>query len=247
MTVAALPVPSGMILFDKPEGWTSHDAVEAFRRMMPPGTKVGHCGTLDPLATGLLVLLVGPCTRLQARLQGLGKTYSGTIRLGVATDTGDIMGRVLQSREVREISLCALQAAMDAFRGTLEMPAPAYSAVKYKGKPLYRYARKGIAVPPRPRRSVIYDWSALSYEAPELSFGLSCSSGTYVRSLAEALGGKLGCGAAVSTLRRDKIADLSVKEAVTLEDAKSLSAASLAGMLRDSLPRLQALAGSRSP
>lgn len=87
--------PSGMLLFDKPEGWTSHDAVAAFRRMLPKGVKVGHCGTLDPLATGLLILLVGPCTRLQAHMQGLDKVYAGKIRLGLRTDTGDVAGRVL--------------------------------------------------------------------------------------------------------------------------------------------------------
>lgn len=229
---------SGMILFDKPEGWTSHDAAEAFRRILPPKVKVGHTGTLDPLATGLLILLVGPCTRLQARLQALDKTYRGRIRLGIETDSGDITGKVILRGEPPPLDRAALQAVLDGFRGELEMPAPAFSAVKYKGKALYTYARKGIAVPPRPRRCRVDRWQALSYEPPDLEHRLDCSSGTYVRSLAEVLGRKLGCGATVLTLRRDSIAGLKVDEALTLEKTRSLSLEDLKALLTASLPRL---------
>lgn len=238
---------AGMILFDKPPGWTSHDAVEAFRRMLPRGAKVGHCGTLDPLATGLLILLVGPCTRLQARLQGWDKAYSGKIRLGLDTDTGDIEGRVLKSGPIPPLGLAELQRVLDGHHGSFERPAPAFSAVKHRGRPLYQYARRGISVPPKLRTSRVYAWKALAYAEPDLEHALECSSGTYVRSLAQSVGEALGCGASVSSLRRDRIASFSVEEALGLEQAKGLSLSSLGDILRDSLPRLEAAVGHCSP
>lgn len=239
-----LPGAAGMILFDKPRDWTSHEAVEAFRRMLPKGVKVGHSGTLDPLATGLLVILVGPCTRLQERLQGLDKVYSGTIRLGLSTETGDVLGKQAVQAPVPPLTLEELQRCLDAHHGTLEMAAPAYSAVKHRGKPLYHYARKGIAVPAKPRKSTVYEWKALSYQEPDLEHRLRCSSGTYVRSLAEAVGQKLGCGACVLSLRRETVAGLNVKDALTLEALKALSLRELELLLRASLPALEATLSS---
>lgn len=238
--------PAGMVLFDKPQGWTSHDAAEGLRRMLPRGTKVGHCGTLDPVATGLLILLVGPCTRLQARMQGLDKVYSGLIRLGLATDTGDVTGRALEERPVPPLTLAELQAALDAHVGSLEMPAPAYSAVKHQGKPLYKYARRGIPVPPKPRLTTVFEWKALSYAAPDLEHRLACSSGTYVRSLAESVGKRLGCGATVLTLRRERIASFRLDEALTLDQLKATSSADFRALLAGSLARLEASLTSRS-
>lgn len=233
---------SGLLLFDKPKDWTSHDAAEAFRRMLPRGTKVGHCGSLDPVATGLLVLLVGPCTRLQARMQGLDKVYSGEIRLGVATDSGDITGAVTREQEVPTLTLDQLSGQLQAHLGEFSMPAPAYSAVKHQGKALYKYARKGLPIPVKPRKCRIYSWDALSYSSPDLSHRLACSSGTYVRSLAESLGARLGCGATVLTLRRESIAGFSVADALNLETVKSLSSSRLKALLDQSLERLEAFA-----
>lgn len=230
---------AGLILFDKPQGWTSHDAAEAFRRMLPPETKVGHCGTLDPLATGLLLLLVGPCTRLQARMQGLDKVYSGLIRLGTLTDTGDITGKVVAAKEVPPLTLAQLQTLLDEHNGLLEMDAPAYSAVKHKGKALYKYARQGIAVPAKPRQSRVYQWHARSYTSPDLEHLLTCSSGTYVRSLAESLGKKIGCGGTVLTLRRESIGTFKVADALNLEKIKTLSGAALQSLLDASLKQLE--------
>lgn len=236
--------PAGMVLFDKPQGWTSHDAAEAFRRMLPRGTKVGHCGTLDPLATGLLMLLVGPCTRLQSHMQGLGKVYSGKVRLGVATDTGDITGKVIEEREVPPLTLERIQEVLDGHVGAIAMNAPAYSAVKHQGQALYKYARRGIPVPPKPRRSVVHEWKALSYTRPDFRHRLSCGSGTYVRSLAESAGRALGCGATVSSLRRESVGEFSLEGALTLEQAKGLELRSLQAMLTASLPLLEAVAKS---
>jgi tRNA pseudouridine55 synthase len=230
---------SGMLLFDKPPGWTSHDAAQAFRRMLPKDTKVGHCGSLDPIATGLLILLVGPLTKLQARMQKLDKVYSGLLRLGVQTDTGDIAGKVVAEKQVPPLTIEKLRDLLISHQGTLEMPAPAYSAVKHQGRALYYYARKGIEVPPKPRKSTVHRWEAVSYEAPILSHRLSCSSGTYVRSLAELLGERLGCGATVLTLRRDSIADFSTNEALCWEKAKEMSRQELLAALARSFDRLK--------
>ena len=228
---------SGLLLFDKPEGWTSHDAVAILRRMLPSGVKVGHCGTLDPLATGLLILLVGPCTRLQGRLQGLDKVYAGKIRLGVATDTGDMAGRVIETKIVPSLTMGAVQSCLDGFLGVQEMLAPAYSAVKHKGRALYKYARAGEAIPEKPRTCKVSSWKALALEGPDFEHRVACSSGTYVRSLAELVGRRLGCGATVLTLRRERIADFQVEDALSLEGLKSLNGDALKRLLTSSLAR----------
>lgn len=228
----------GMLLVDKPQDWTSHDVVAVLRRLFPRGTKVGHTGTLDPLATGLLAVLVGPCTRLQSRLQGFDKVYSGTIRLGVKTETGDVTGKTLETKPVPELTVAALDKAVKALVGVIESPAPAYSAVKHKGKALYEYARAGEAVPVKPRSATVYSWTALSYAAPELTHRVDCGSGTYVRSIAEVLGEKLGCGATVSSLRREKIGPFDIADALPLEAARALKPEELARRLLESLPAL---------
>lgn len=228
----------GLLLVDKPRDWTSHDVVAVLRRHFPRGTKVGHTGTLDPLATGLLAVLVGPCTRLQARLQGFDKVYSGTIRLGVKTDTGDVTGKVIAETPLPALALERLSREVRALVGSVEAPAPAYSAVKHKGKALYEYARAGLAVPVKPRTAVVYSWEALAWDAPEFSHRVSCASGTYVRSLAEVLGERLGVGGTVSSLRREKVGPFDVADALTLDSARALAPADLARRLLESLPLL---------
>jgi len=208
----------GLLLVDKPEGWTSHDVVAVARRRFPKGTKVGHAGTLDPMATGLLVLLIGPYTRRQAEFMGLDKVYSGVVRLGVRTDTGDVTGKVLEEKPVPPLTLSSIELPT----GRLEMPAPAYSAVKYEGKALYKYARAGLDVPVKPRACVVYEWTGLSYAAPDLSFRLSCSTGTYVRSLAELLGTRLGCGGTLAALRRERVGAHSVEGALPAAELKTI-------------------------
>ncbi|MDE2142514.1 MAG: tRNA pseudouridine(55) synthase TruB, partial [Elusimicrobia bacterium] len=228
----------GMLLVDKPRDWTSHDVVAVLRRLFPRGTKVGHTGTLDPLATGLLAVLVGPCTRLQSRLQGFDKVYSGTIRLGVKTETGDIMGKVLVEKPLPSLTLAALDKELASLVGTIDTPAPAYSAVKHKGKALYEYAREGLEVPVKPRSAKVYSWKALAWDAPELTHRVACASGTYVRSIAEVLGDRLGCGATVSSLRRESIGPFDIADALPLDSARALTPAALAERLLYSLPAL---------
>lgn len=237
--MSACAAAGGLLLVDKPRDWTSHDVVAVLRRRFPRGTKVGHAGTLDPLATGLLAVLVGPCTRLQARLQGLDKVYSGTIRLGVRTDTGDMAGRVLAEAPVPSLTRARLAEELAALVGTVDAPAPAYSAVKHRGKALYEYARAGLPVPVKPRAARVYAWETLGWEAPELAHRLRCASGTYVRSLAEVLGARLGCGATVSGLRRERIGPFDLAEALPLEAARALTDGELAHRLQASLAALR--------
>lgn len=196
---------NGLLRVDKPAGWTSHDVVQYVRSRLGKSAKVGHTGTLDPAATGLLILLVGGATRSQASFQRLPKVYTGRVRLGLKTETGDLDSKERVERPVPPLTLDALQERLGRWLGPVSLPAPAYSAVKYKGKPLYAYARKGIEVPRGERKTEVYSWKAEAYEAPELSFRLECSSGTYVRALAEALGESLGCGAVLAALRRESI------------------------------------------
>lgn len=238
MTAPGFPA-AGMLLIDKPAGWTSHDCVAVLRKLFPRNTKVGHTGTLDPLATGLLVALVGPCTKLQARLQGMDKTYSGTIRLGIRTETGDITGRTIEEKPLPALDLARLKAECAALVGTVDAPAPAYSAVKHQGRPLYEYARKGLEVPVKARQSVVHSWEALSWDAPELGYRLSCESGTYVRTLAEVLGERLGCGGAVSTLRRESVGPFRLEEALPLDKIRALPSVELAQRLAASIPLLE--------
>jgi tRNA pseudouridine55 synthase len=228
-----------MLLIDKPASWTSHDCVAVLRKLFPRNTKVGHTGTLDPLATGLLVALIGPCTKLQARLQGMDKVYSGTIRLGVKTETGDITGKIIEEKPLPALDLARLKAECLALVGTVNAPAPAYSAVKHEGRPLYEYARKGLEVPVKARSSEVYSWEALAWDAPELTHRLHCESGTYVRTLAEVLGEKLGCGGTVSTLRRESVGPFLLKDALTLDATRALAPAALALRLLESLPALE--------
>ncbi|MDX6768315.1 MAG: tRNA pseudouridine(55) synthase TruB [Elusimicrobiota bacterium] len=235
-----VPPHAGMLLTDKPTGWTSHDCVAVLRKRFPKGTKVGHTGTLDPLATGLLVVLVGPCTKLQARLQGMDKTYSGTIRLGVRTDTGDATGKTLEEKPLPALDLAALQAAMDGLHGEVCAPAPAYSAVKHEGRALYDYARAGEAVPVKARTATVRSWKALDWQAPELSHRMSVSSGTYVRTLAEVLGERLGCGGTVSALRRESVGPFRLEDARPLSEWREMPPQDLAACLAASLPVLEA-------
>lgn len=224
-------MPDGLLLIDKPKGWTSHDVVAAIRGRFLRGTKVGHTGTLDPMATGLLVLLVGRATREAQRFQGLPKVYEGRIRLGVETDTADLEGKVLRERPVPELTPERLQAVFDEHVGTLELPPPIYSAVKFHGRPLYDYARRGLEVAVKPRPQTVTEWELTSWRPPEAGFRMHCSAGTYVRSLAVSAGERLGCGAAVSELRREMIGDVNVASAIGAGDAKLLSLEALLSRL----------------
>ena len=205
-----------LLLIDKPGGLTSHDVVEHARRATGV-KKIGHTGTLDPMATGLLVLCCGRAARLQGFLTGLPKTYDGTITLGRATDTYDAEGETL-SEHAGEISVAesAMESAAAEFRGEFQQSPPPYSAKKVAGRKFYEMARQGETVPQAPKTVKVTQFDLRLRPPREIDFTLSCSSGTYVRSIAHDLGERLGVGAHLSALRRTRIGDFDLGDAIPL-------------------------------
>ncbi|HEX9235866.1 MAG TPA: tRNA pseudouridine(55) synthase TruB [Actinomycetota bacterium] len=212
--------PSGLLLIDKPGGSTSHDAVARVRRSLGV-RKVGHAGTLDPMATGLLVMGVGRGTRLLRFLGDLPKVYEGSSVLGVETTTLDADGDVTRTAPVN-VTPADLLAAMSALTGEIEQAPPAYSAVKVGGERLYKSARRGDAVEAPPRRVEVYAFELLRLDSPRFDFRVKCSSGTYVRSLVAEVGAKLGCGGHLSELRRTAIGPFRVEDARPPDDPGAL-------------------------
>ena len=206
---------SGILLLDKPVGPTSHDAVARVRRAAGL-RRVGHAGTLDPLADGLLVLGLGPAARFLEYLVGLDKTYETTVRLGQATTTYDAEGEVTAEHPV-SVSAAQLTAALDAFRGPIRQRVPSHSAVKRDGRPLYESARRGEMIDLPQRDVVIHALDLLAFDPPLVTLRVACSSGTYIRSLAHDLGAALGCGGHVAALRRTAVGVFSVDGAVPLD------------------------------
>jgi tRNA pseudouridine55 synthase len=208
-------VVEGILLIDKPSGPTSHDIVAAVRRLSGI-RRVGHTGTLDPLATGLLAICVGRATRLAEYMSGHRKSYETTIRIGQETTTYDAEGEIVVERQV-SVSEEEIATALEAFRGEITQVPPLYSAVKIDGKPLYRLAREGVEIEPPARTVTIFELDPVAWSEPLLELRLTCSSGTYVRSLAHDLGRELDCGGHVSALRRTAIGSFTVEEAASLE------------------------------
>ena len=211
---AALAVWSGLLLIDKPAGLTSHDAVEKVRRRMR-AKGAGHLGTLDPGATGLLVVAMGAATRCATVWQGGDKLYEATLRLGVSTTTQDLHGEVVARREVHVTEAELLEAA-GTFVGTIEQVPPMVSALKVGGQRLHRLARRGEVVERAPRTIRVESWEWLSITLPDATFRVRCSGGTYVRTLVHDLGERLGCGAALASLRRLRSEPFGVERAIPL-------------------------------
>ncbi len=208
-------VVSGVLVVDKPVGLTSHDVVQTIRR----GTgirRAGHTGTLDPRASGVLVVLIGPAVRLSEFVSASDKRYQATIRLGSSTDTYDSEGKITGSSPVPEITEEMFEEVLTQFLGEIEQMPPPYSAVKVKGKKAYEMARKGEPVDLKPRKINVYSLELLEWAPPEAVIDVYCSSGTYVRSLANDLGNTLGCGAHLVGLRRTKSGRFSLRDAVSL-------------------------------
>lgn len=212
----------GAVLIDKPAGPTSHDVVDAVRRQFGI-KKVGHCGTLDPAATGLLIIVLGRGTKLSERLMSDDKVYEGTIKFGESTDSHDADGELTASLPVPPLTLDELNAAADEFVGDLMQTPPMVSAIKKGGVPLYKLARKGIEVPREPRLVHIYKFRFAQYQEPLGEFRVACTKGTYVRSLAHDLGQKFGCGAHLARLRRVVSGKFDVADAATLDDLLRLT------------------------
>jgi len=225
----------GAVLIDKPAGPTSHDVVDAVRRKFGL-KKVGHCGTLDPGATGLLILVLGRGTKLSEKLMSDDKVYEGCAKFGETTDSYDADGELVASLPVPPMTLEELNRAAAAFQGDqLQMP-PMVSAVKIKGVPLYKLARKGVEVERKPRLIHVYSFRFTSYAEPLGWFRVACTKGTYVRALVHELGVKTGPGAHLASLRRVLSGRFDVKDAIPFEEVLKMSPAGLAGRV---LPFLQ--------
>jgi len=212
---------AGLLIIDKPSGCTSHDVV-AHVRQWTRVPRVGHTGTLDPQATGVLLIGLGTGTKLTQFLHECPKTYRATLQLGVRTDTCDAAGKVVEVRPVRAISPSEVEATLGGFRGTIEQIPPMFSALKQQGRRLYTLARQGIDVDRQPRRVQIYRLDILEFTAATLSLEVECSSGTYIRVLADDIGLRLGCGAHLSALVRTATGSFPLAQALTLpalEDA----------------------------
>jgi len=207
----------GIMVVNKPSGITSHDVVAFVRRKFKM-RRVGHAGTLDPMATGVLVILLGKSTRLFDKFVAFDKSYRATLRLGVKTATADIMGQVLLERPYTDIDEAKIKDVFTRFTGDIEQKPPMVSAVKHKGERLYKIARQGKIVERLARRVRIDELRILQCHLPDVEFLMSCSKGTYVRQLAEDVGEVLGCGACISQIERTKVGPFGIKDAVILED-----------------------------
>ena len=214
-----------LLLLDKPEGLTSHDVVERVRKATGQ-SRIGHSGTLDPMATGLLLLCAGGAARLQGFFTLMDKSYEGVMRLGRATTTYDREGEPLgPDRDASGVTAARVAEAAGAFRGEFLQAPPPYSAKKVGGRKFYEMARKGEAVPSLPKKVRV---TSLTFGDPvdgRLPFAIACSSGTYIRSIASELGEKLGCGAHLESLRRTRIGTFRVEDAVTLDRFEALAPA----------------------
>lgn len=215
--------PSGVLLVDKGPDMTSHDVVAVARRCLNQ-KKIGHCGTLDPMATGMLILVIGNATRIQDLLMAEDKEYTGSLTLGVTTNSQDKEGEVMATRPVpADLSLEQVTAALDTMRGDFYQTPPMVSAIKKDGVPLYKLARQGQEVVREPRFVRVYDYEITRFAPPEIDFRVVCSKGFYVRTYAHDLGEKLGCGAHLSALRRTRSGHFKFLPGkhVTFEDLKA--------------------------
>jgi tRNA pseudouridine55 synthase len=212
----------GVLLVDKPTDHTSHDVVARLRGKLRM-KRIGHAGTLDPMATGLLVMLIGKSTRLSQYLMSVDKEYEGTAELGKVTDSQDAEGEVMETRPVPPLTREDIAGAVAGFLGDQYQLPPMYSAIKIGGVPLYKKARQGEEVAREPRFIRVMSWEVTGFALPRFDFRLRCTKGTYVRTLVHDLGQKLGCGAHLAGLRRTASGALRVEQALTLDQIEALS------------------------
>jgi tRNA pseudouridine55 synthase len=222
----------GILIVDKPQGMTSHDVVDFIRKTFGV-KKVGHAGTLDPMATGLLVMLIGAATKSADRFLKDNKDYEGSLMLGGRSDTGDAWGKIVFGNNDVSLGAQKIKEAFSKFLGHIEQTPPAYSAVKIKGRKSYELARKGIKPDLKARKIFIEKFCVTGVSVPEVSFQVTCSKGTYVRQLCVDIGDSLGCGAYLSRLRRTRSGAFSIDESVSVNELTTYTKADLAGRLRN--------------
>ena len=211
-----------VLIIDKPSGITSHDVVDEVRRRLGI-RKVGHCGTLDPIATGVLVIVLNSATKLSSELSSDDKEYLCAMTLGISTDTQDRTGNILKTTKADTIGEDVIKREILSFRGEQEQIPPMMSAKYHNGKRLYKLARRGIEVEREPRSIDIKEIEILKISKPDVEFRVVCSKGTYIRTLCHDIGQKLGCGAHMAQLRRTRSGNFHIKDAISLEEIKSLS------------------------
>lgn len=215
----------GVLLLDKPEGLSSNHALQRAKRALD-ARKAGHTGTLDPFATGLLVCCLGRGTKLAGQLLDSDKGYRATISFGTETDSGDLTGQVVSAMpdDFAGITADELQAVLPEFRGEIQQIPPMHSALKRDGKPLYKYAREGIVLERPPRSVTIHTLDVLSVTPHEAVVDVICSKGTYIRTLAQDIGRRLGCGAHLSALQRTRVGPFHIDQAIALETLQMMDA-----------------------
>jgi len=213
---------NGFLIINKPSGPTSHDIVNKIRKITRV-RKIGHAGTLDPFAEGILIILIGKATKLQSKFMEMNKTYVGTLKLGEISDTYDITGKTKSQKSKVKINENKIKNILKIFLGEIKQTPPIYSAIKIKGETAYKLARKGIKPRLKPRKVKIYSIKLLEYEWPDLKIKVKCGKGTYIRSLAHDIGKKLGCGAYLQKLTRTKIGKFNIKNSIKLEKLNSFN------------------------
>jgi tRNA pseudouridine55 synthase len=240
MSVAA--APDGVLLVDKAEGMTSHDVVALLRRSLGI-KKIGHCGTLDPIATGLLLLTIGRGTKVQDLLMSEDKEYVGTLTLGITTSSQDRQGDVLETKPVPQLSEEQIRTAFDKFRGDFYQTPPMVSAKKHGGVPLYKLARQGKVVEREPRFVHVYRYTIDRIALPDVDFSVLCSKGFYVRTYAHDIGEMLACGAHLKSLRRTKSGRFEVANAIGVDQIKNSARKEIVQRIL-SLPQVSRMRGA---
>lgn len=237
MSQPTTDAPEGILLVDKPQGITSHDVVSKMRRVFHI-KKVGHAGTLDPMATGLLLILIGKATKASQYLMSMDKEYTGTVRLGQITDSQDADGEMVEERPVPELTEDDVKAQMKTFLGDQYQTPPMFSAKKINGQKLYKLARQGKTVPREPRVIHISRFEMTNFALPEVSFLVGTSKGAYVRTIAHDLGERLGCGGHLNVLRRTAVGQFRVEKSATIEELEAMAPSALRKRL---IPVIQAV------
>jgi tRNA pseudouridine55 synthase len=221
---------NGILLVDKPVGITSHDVVDSLRRKLSM-RRVGPAVTLDPIASGLLVIVPGTATQVSQFIMNCDKTYAGEMLLGVSTDTHDAQGMITATKDVPELSSEEVEEAMHCFTGEQYQTPPMFSAKKVNGVPLYKLARKGQNIEREPRLVNIFELELVSFNLPLVGFKLSCSKGTYVRTIINDVGERIGCGAHMTNLTRTRVGSMSMENATKLDAIVAMPLESIAKMV----------------
>ncbi len=218
--------PIGVLLVDKPQGMTSHDIVARMRRVFRI-KKIGHAGTLDPMATGLLLILVGKATKVSQFLMSMDKEYTGTVKLGEATDSQDADGEIVETKPVPELTQADVEKEMATFMGDQYQTPPMYSAKKVNGQKLYKLARQGKTIEREARVIHVSRYDVLDFNLPKVSIIVGSSKGTYIRTLAHDLGERLGCGGHLCALRRTQVGKFRIEDSNTLEEIENMAPSEL--------------------